>query len=111
LSRTPQARDIHTEDDPDRILVTPEGVYSDVIAAVSEDEYRQMRQGYMCSFCLGPWHERWPKKCPSMCWLFGNGVTQEDQHKYMDETYGETWLGISPGTKESWENVADRMLG
>ena len=109
MSRSAQIRDAHVEDDADRIIVVGDEVYRDAIIAVSEEQYRQMWSGYMCSFCCQPWETPWPERCPMGCFLFGEKVTPEAQHRYMTLTYGETWLGPSKATVERWANEAERL--
>jgi len=108
VARSPQLTNAVIEEDPDWLLLTPEGVYRDVDVSVTEMQYRQMWNGYLCAWCYQPWDEQWPSKCTLPgCW--SGSITEEKQRVYLDEHYGgEKWLGPSPATLRSWETAPER---
>jgi hypothetical protein len=97
------------EDDPNWLLIAPEGVRREADVSVTPAQYQQMWTGYACAWCGEPWPERWPSKCTLPgCWS-GEVMTEEKQRRYLDERYGgEKWFGPSKATLERMANADDR---
>ena len=108
MARSAPLTNAVVEDDFTWVLVAPEGAYREVDVSVSEDQYRQMWNGYMCAYCYEPWSSPWPEKCTVPgCW--SGEVSEQKQRAYLDERYGgEKWLGPSKATVASWETAAVR---
>jgi hypothetical protein len=87
------------EIDGRRIFVGPDGqVYDGVETFVTEAQYRKMRQGYLCPWCLQPLSHAYELTCGEWHWGPRN-PTQDEWQRYMDETFGGVeWLGPSRET-------------
>jgi len=108
--RSQPLRDAVVEDDPEWLVVAPEGVYREADVSVSEEEFARLWNGWMCAWCYEPWDTQWPERCPvSGCWS-GPEMSEERQRRYLSERFGgEKWLGPSRGTVDAWANQADRV--
>ena len=98
------------EDDPREFLIAPGDYMSrEADVSVTEDQYRQMYNGYTCAWCGEVWPERWPSKCTLPgCWS-GEEMSEEKQRRYLDERFGgEKWFGPTKATLERMENADDR---
>lgn len=97
--------DAEVEPSLEWVVHTPDGrSMRDVDVSVTEEQYGQMWNGYMCAWCYQPWHDAWPKECTlTGCWS-PKPMSESVQRRYMDERFGYRWFGIS---KETYERMAD----
>jgi hypothetical protein len=99
---TPLKADV--EDDPTWLLIEPDGtVRRDANVFITENQYRQMRQGYLCPWCFHELRSAFDRTCKG--WCYGPyDASQEDWKAYMDERFGGVeWFGPSKKTLERME--------
>lgn len=98
----PALKDAVVDDAIDWLTVFPDGrVMRDPDVTVTEDQYQQMWQGYMCASCYEPLDPPFPK----VCTLPGcNFPVRDEQRRYMTERFGGyKWIGP---TKETVDRIS-----
>lgn len=101
------------EDHPDRLVIYADGeVRHDVDITLTEEQYRQMRQGYRCCRCYGIVSSAFPETCgfPG-CDGYPDGFPmRQRQAEVMDAEFdGHKWIGPSRETIERVETSMDEL--
>ena len=82
-----QRLDAYVEDDDEFILIDPDGVVRhDPKVFLSEEQYRRMKQGYLCPWCYQPLSSAFDRTCKDWCWG-PRDADQHEWHRYMDERF------------------------
>lgn len=97
----------------ERVVVFGDGeVRRDANVTLSEEQYRQMAQGYRCCRCYGMVDSAFPESCglPG-CDGYKDGFPmRERQREVMEQEYdGYEWIGISRETHEAEQEKLDKL--
>lgn len=103
---------VAVQDHFERVVIFGDGeVRRDVNVTLTEEQLRQMVQGYRCCRCYGIVDTAFPETCgfPG-CDGYPDGFPmRERQREVMEQEFdGEEWIGISRATHERLENELDQ---
>jgi hypothetical protein len=105
---------VAVEDHMDRAVRFADGeVRRDANVVLSEEQYRQMAQGYRCCRCYGIVDTAFPETCgfPGCDGYPAGFPMRERQREVMEQEFdGYEWVGISRETYERDMNALDRKL-
>lgn len=96
-------RRVDVEDDPTSLLILSDGsVYGNARISLTESDYRRMKQGYTCPWCLEELRHAFDRTCRGWDWGPNEQVSQAEWHAFMDAEYqGEEHLGATQAQIDS----------
>lgn len=95
----------YVEDDPDSVLIEPDGtIRRGANVFLTEGQYKMMRQGYLCPWCLQRLRSAFKLTCGE--WHYGpKNPSVDEWQAYMDEEYrGEEHLGATKAQIDAYED-------
>lgn len=105
---------VHVDDHMERVVIHGDGtVTRDANVTLTEEQYKEMAQGYRCCRCYGHVTTAFPETCgfPG-CDGYPDGFPmRERQREVLEKEFdGYEWVGISRETYERDMNMLDKKL-